>query len=141
MWSSFRKNLEEDNEPRKEISIAWNSFWTELRIIRLDEAVQIEWKTEERVVVSFYFVYFSRWLYIWCKRYYVTLSSVISYARHARSIIDNYARVGCHVSTYIYVRSRFKHQGKIIIFHMTTDKGRLKLQFRDCTILSRTGVG
>lgn len=60
---------------------------------------------------------------------YVTLSRVIFYARHVRSIIDNYARLGCYVRTYAYAHVSNITSRKII-FHMKTDRGRLKLQFR-----------
>lgn len=60
---------------------------------------------------------------------YVTLSRVIFYARHARSIIDNYARLGCYVRAYAYAHVSNITSRKII-FHMKTDRGRLKLQFR-----------
>lgn len=51
---------------------------------------------------------------------YVTLSRVIFYARHARSIIDNYARLGCYVRTYAYAHVSNITSRKII-FHMKTD--------------------
>ena len=95
--------------------------------------------------IAFYFVYFSRWLYsmqtfaILCDP-----SLQCHFLRTPREIdkIDNYGRVGCHVSKYLHTCTlTFRATSRKIISHMTTDRGRLKLQFRNCAILPRTGAG
>lgn len=95
--------------------------------------------------IAFYFVYFSWWLYpmqtfaILCDP-----SLQCHFLRTPREIdkIDNYGRVGCHVSKYLHTCTlTFRATSRKIISHMTTDRGRLKLQFRNCAILPRTGAG